>query len=83
MTKNETIAEINRENIKRQKRSQNKNKADFDSKNTNNATLNGRSLQSTVSSNANAEFISDPVICTTKGSAIIWDSLSSETYPVY
>jgi hypothetical protein len=39
-----------------------------------------RRLQSTAD---DAQFITNPVVCTTSGSAMLFDSLSEEKYPVY
>lgn len=88
ISSNETLAAINRANIRRQKSAKFKGRTTYDAVHSN-ETLNwsgpsGRTLQSSdVSSNAVATVISNPVVCTTKGSAVLWDSLSSQTYPVY
>jgi hypothetical protein len=41
----------------------------------------GRNLQ--AQAEPDAAIISNPVICTRKGSALLFDSLSEDNYPVY
>jgi hypothetical protein len=43
----------------------------------------GRRLQTTASNSDDAQFINNPVVCTTSGSAMLFDSLSEEKYPIY
>lgn len=87
-SENPEVAALNEKNIQQRKSGQYQQqlvrRIDYSSGNTtHNFDEDGRRLQSTAANADDAQFITNPVVCTTQGSAMLFDSLSEEKYPVY